>query len=288
MNKLLVCLTFLLLVSCGGSQEPEDENDVLSKFHSTWNVHEKCVVNDDGSVTYEALPYSGLVGTFLQNNLPTDLSGYESITLGFAEPLPVAVQLCVSDRFKTWGKKGITSLTCSFDGQDVTSVDHIVLQATDTCLLTVTSAYLTPKEGRWESKTIWKGKCSFGNWENGFVVPGEQFLDANEGDKLEFLFTTDKSNPEVTYWLFKTIYSATETTLEGNDSELNEWGCAGIGEAATVYRIVLTYNDVVNLRDKGLFVNGYYAIVTQCNLVHKVYDAEEDEEEDEENWDYED
>ena len=51
MKNLLACLALLLLVSCGGNQDHEDENDVLSKFHSTWNVYEKMVVNSDGSVT---------------------------------------------------------------------------------------------------------------------------------------------------------------------------------------------------------------------------------------------
>ena len=77
MKNLLTCLALVLLVSCGGNQGSKDENYVLSKFHSKWNVYEKMVVNSDGSVTYQALPFSGLVGTFLQNNLPAAGCSYD-------------------------------------------------------------------------------------------------------------------------------------------------------------------------------------------------------------------
>jgi hypothetical protein len=42
-----------------------------------------------------------------------------------------------------------------------------------------------------------------------------------------------------------------------------------MGQAATSYRILLTANDVKNLREKGLFVNGYYTNVTQVNLLRR-------------------
>ena len=71
------------------------------------------------------------------------------------------------------------------------------------------------------------------------------------------------------YWLLKTVYNKTENTLEGNDNELNQWGCSMMGQAATSYRILLTANDVKNLREKGLFVNGYYTNVSQVNLLRR-------------------
>jgi hypothetical protein len=69
--------------------------------------------------------------------------------------------------------------------------------------------------------------------------------------------------------LFKTIYNTTDETLEGNDSELNEWGCASVSSTATSYRIRLTAKDVENLKKYGAFVNGYYINVTQVNLLRK-------------------
>jgi len=269
----------VMFASCGGDRiQQENPNNVISKFNSTWNIYEKCEFASDGSIIYKALPWGGLVGTFLEKNSPVDLSAFESVTLDFASPTTVATQLGVDNKFKTWGKKGITSLTCRFDGQDVTSVSEIVLQASDTCQLEVTHVYLTPKASSWESVTVWSGNCSFGNWTGGFVVPAGQFTQAYEGDELEFIFSVDKSDPSVTYWLFKTIYNGTDSVLEGNDSELNEWGCASVSGGASVYRIMLTETDVVNLREKGMFVNGYFLNVKQCNLLYRRYDGDGEDE----------
>ena len=55
--------------------EEKNENDVMSKFNSTWNIYEKCEINEDGSITYKSIPWGGLVGTFNKNNAPVDMSG---------------------------------------------------------------------------------------------------------------------------------------------------------------------------------------------------------------------
>ena len=83
-------------------------------------------------------------------------------------------------------------------------------------------------------------------------------------------FKADTSDPDVTYWLLKTVYNGRTETLEGNDSELNDWGCAGVSSMATIYRILLTANDVKNLQKYGLFVNGHYVNVSQVNLLRRV------------------
>lgn len=267
----ILALIPVLLAGCGDLKH-EDENNVISKFNSTYNIYEKFERSDDGIITYKALPWGGLVGTFQTNNMPVDLSSYESITFEFAQPTLVATQVLVGDRIRTWGKRGISTLTCHFDGEDVTAINEIVLQAGDTADIAVRRVYLTPNDGYWESVPIWKGKCVFGNWENGFMVFPDKFADAYEGDKLEFVLTTDHSNPDINYWQCKTIYGGTDQPLEGNESELNQWGCAAIGPKSTNYRIPLTAKDVKNLREVGLYANGYYAIVTQVNLLSRVYE----------------
>lgn len=271
--KKSLFIASLLLLSCVEAVEKDDDN-VLSKFYSTWNIYERCEVNDDGSITYQAVPWGGLVGTFLKQNMPMDLSAYESITFDFDRPVPVDVQVVVDDRFKTWGKSGITSLVCNFDGQDVSSVGKILLQASDTCSIGIKSIYLTPSFGTWKSTPLWDSHCVFGDWSGGFVVKADKFENAYEGDKIEFIYNADKSDPAVTYWLFKTIYSGTNSTLEGNANELNRWGCALVSSEANVYRIVLTENDIMGLREHGLFVNGYMLTVTQCNLLCRVLEDE--------------
>ncbi len=271
MKKLVLFLsTVLLLLSCGEDSRHVDANDVTLKFTSTWNIYEKCAFDEDENVLYEGIPWGGLVGNFLQQNMPVDLSDYESVTFEFIDPLPVPVQVVVANKFKTVGKKGLTSLTCYFDGQDVTSVNEIVLQPHDSCNIRISHVYLTPGNNtKWVSNRIWKGECAFEDWAGGFVLKPENFASANEGDKLEFIFEADNTSPEIKYWLLKTIYNTTSETLEGNDSELNEWGCASVSSTATSYRIRLTAKDIEYLRKFGAFVNGYYLNITQVNLLRK-------------------
>ncbi len=265
----MVALTSLF--SCNEKSDENSDLDVIDKFKTTWNIYEKIEYNEDGSLTYSALPWGGLVGSFSEHNMAVNMSNYESITFEFSQPTTVTTQVVVSDNLKTCGKPGITSLTCCFDGQDVRSVDEIVLQAADTTVIYVRDIYLMPNDVTWESKNIWKGNCEFGDWSSGIVVEAEKFTNAVEGDKLEIVLKTDRSNPKVNYWLLKTIYNQTDMTLEGNDNELNEWGCAYVARAADTYRILLTDRDVKNLSERGLYINGYYTIVKECNLLRKVY-----------------
>ena len=269
MKKILSLMALTLLAACGSRESGNDDLDITSKFNGTWNIYEEIVNNGDGIITYYALPWGGLVGEVKERNMPVDWTKYEGIKFEFAEPTKVATQIMVSDKLKTWGKPGITSLTCYFDGQNVHNVDEVALQASDTTTLKISKISLQPGGSTWEKTLVWKGDCHLGNWENGFVIKPEKFTTAHEGDKLEIVFTTDKSNHDVHYWMLKTIINETEQTLEGNSNELNEWGCATMGKGATSYRIMLTANDINRLRDKGVFINGYYNNVTQCNLLRR-------------------
>ena len=271
---LLMTLAAVILTACR-QEVQEDKYDITSKFNVTYNIYENFETNDDGSITYYASAWGGLVGVMKEHNLPVDWTPYESITFQFAEPTKVETQVQISEEVKTWGREGISSLTCFFDGLDVRNVSEVLFQATDSTTITIKSIRLTPIASNWDSRTIWEGECHFGNWENGFVIQPENFMNVLEGDKLEFIFTTDRTDFGRTYWLFKTIYSGTDMTLEGNYNELNKWGCAAVGRDATSYRIALTANDIANLRKVGLFVNGYYNIVTKVNLLRKMHQQEE-------------
>lgn len=121
------------------------------------------------------------------------------------------------------------------------------------------------------STQIWSGECVFGNWAEGFNVPAEKFADASAGDILEFVYTTD-TNTKETWWQFKTIFSGTEETLSSNKSDLNEYGCASVASGSTSYKIVLNAEDVAKLKEKGMFVNGHYVIVTAVNLIQAAKD----------------
>lgn len=121
------------------------------------------------------------------------------------------------------------------------------------------------------STQIWCGECVFGNWAEGFNVPAEKFADASAGDLLEFVYTTD-TNTKETWWQFKTIFSGTEETLSSNKGDLNEYGCTSVASGSTSYKIVLNAEDVAKLKEKGMFVNGHYVIVTAVNLIQAAKD----------------
>ncbi len=267
MRKLLTAIASILLVACGPNTE-EDGLTITSKFDGTWNIHESFERDHDGIIVYHAIPWGGLVGSMRDRNLPVDWSEYESVSVEFAEPTPVGTQLMIKDKLRVFGKPGITTLTCYFDGQDVSQVDEVAIQSSDSSTLKVKRVYLTPGSTVWDSTPIWEGNCVFGNWEKGFIIPAEKFINAQPGDKLEFLYEIDKSDPNVEYWQFKLIYNGTEKTLEGNADQQNEWGCTPVGESG-VFRVRLTANDIKEIRKVGMFVNGYFCIVSKVNLLKK-------------------
>lgn len=267
MKKLLTIMASMVLVACGSNSDG-DSLDLTSRFNGTWNIHEKFEKGDNGEIIYHAIPWGGLVGSMRERNLPVDWTPYESVSVEFAEPTKVGTQLLIKDRLRVFGKPGITKMTCYFDGQDVTQIDEVAIQSSDSSILKVKRVYLTPGSSVWDSTPIWEGHCVFGDWEEGSVIPGDKFLDAVAGDKLEFIYEVDRSDPKVEYWQFKTIYNGTDSTLEGNADQLNAWGCCPVGESG-VLRIRLSENDVKELRKIGMFVNGYYNIVTKVNLLKK-------------------
>lgn len=267
MKKLLTIMASMVMVACGSNSDG-DSLDLTSRFNGTWNIHEKFEKGDNGEIIYHAIPWGGLVGSMRERNLPVDWTPYESVSVEFAEPTKVGTQLLIKDRLRVFGKPGITKMTCYFDGQDVTQIDEVAIQSSDSSILKVKRVYLTPGSSVWDSTPIWEGHCVFGDWEEGFIIPGDKFLDAVAGDKLEFIYEVDRSDPKVEYWQFKTIYNGTDSTLEGNADQLNAWGCCPVGESG-VLRIRLSEKDVKELRKIGMFVNGYYNIVTKVNLLKK-------------------
>ena len=255
-----------MLVAC--VSENDDPNDITDKFDGTRNIHESFERHSDGSISYHAIPWGGLEASVRECNLPVDWSGYESITIEFAEPIQHSIQLKLTDAIRSYGRVGITQLRYYFDGQDVRKMDDVSIQSSDSCTLEIKRVYLTQGTSSWESTKIWEGECNLGNWERHISIPASAFLDAQEGDQLEFFYRNDTSDPSVEYWQFKTMFEGGETTLEGNADQLNEWGCASVGNSG-VFRIHLTASDVKTLRKTGLFVNGYCNIVTQANLLKR-------------------
>lgn len=267
---LLAVITIILPSACTLPWMQEDDPlNITSKFKATWSIHEKLEFNGDGSITYYSTRFGGLIGLVKEQNLPADWTQYESITFEFADTTKVETQVLIGNTMRTWGRRGVSKLTCYFDGLDMSQVDQVMLQTADPTTLTIKSVMLSPVSSSWDSTPIWEGECVFDNWKDGFVIPPEQFNTAHEGDKLEFILTTDTSDPKRGYWLIKSVYNQTDQTLEGNVNEQNQWGCTMIGQNATSYRVRLTAKDVKDIKKHGLFVNGYFVNVTQVNLLRK-------------------
>lgn len=261
-----IMIVVVQLAACFGG--PDDDNiDITAEFKSTQNIYEDLVHNDDGSLTYYAIPWGGLVGLFGSYEEPADWSAYGGLIFEFAEPTKVSTQVTVNESLMTWCNPGNTVLECSFSGNDVSAVRHVALQAWDSTTITVKRIYLTKASVEKFSTTLWEGKCEMGNWTGGFEITPDKFEDAEPGNEIEIVYHADTSNPTVTYWQFKTIYASQNVPLEGNKHELNLWGCILVSHKLTRYRLTLTPKDVENLKKYGLYVNGYYTIATQCNLL---------------------
>ena len=266
MRHLLVLMAAVLAVACSDAPTGGDR-DITSLFKNRWNINEEVIQNSDGTITYNAIQWGGLVADFNSKEEPEDWSKYEKIVFEFAERTTVRTQLVINQKVVSYGSSGIKTLSAPLVGIDTKDVKAVALQAYENTTIHVKSIVL--KEGKEADFTtpIWEGECIMGNWESGFLVDAEQFKDAKPGNVLEFVYSTDTTNPTVYYWQVRSVYSGTEQTLEGNANELNEWGCATLGKGTTRYRITLTENDVEQLKKLGLFVNGYYITVTQCFLL---------------------
>lgn len=266
MRYLLMLMTAVFVVACSEEKKGGDR-DVTSLFKERWNINEEVIHNSDGTITYYAIQWGGLVANFANQDEPENWSSYEKIVFEFAERTTVRTQIMFNGKIISYGSPGISMLSAPLVGVDVNDVKQVALQAYENTTIKVKRIMLKEAKEAGLTTPIWDGECIMGNWESGFLVDAEQFKDAQPGNVLEYVYTTDTDNPNVYYWQFRSVYSGTEETLEGNANELNEWGCATVGKGTTRYRITLTENDVQQLKKLGLYVNGYYVNVTECYLL---------------------
>ena len=134
----------------GPAEEPVEGNevDITSKFTYTWNASESFVNNADGSITFNAVQWGGLAAWLKDGDNPADWSDYSKLVFEYAEPTTVSTQILVSGtEAKAWGDAGITSLECSFEGLDMTTVEQVALQAADATTITIKRVYLVKKGG---------------------------------------------------------------------------------------------------------------------------------------------
>lgn len=264
-TSLLAIFAALLLSACGGSGSGDD---ITKRFNQTWNVNEDLVRGSDGSITYYSIAWGGLVASLRDSENPVDWTGYEQIIFEFAKPVEVGVQVVIDSKIKANGSPGVTMLHCSLQGLNKAALEQVALQTSEPTELHIKRIYLSAEPMPSNTMSVWDGECIFGNWMNGINIPADRFATAEEGDQLEIVYTTDNTT-DLEYWQLKAIYSGVNELLEGNADDQNEWGCVTLEKNSTRYAITLTANDAARLKETGFFVNGYYLVVTQVNLLQQ-------------------
>ena len=261
-----VMLAAVILSACSGDGKDGDRN-ITDLFNNRWNINEELFQNADGTVTYRSVAWGGMVADFTNAEVKEDWSGYDKLIFEFVEPTSVKTQILLNGKVATLGSPGISSLSCSLNGMGVSDVKQVALQTDEPTTIHVKRVVLKKSNNASNTTMVWEGECVMGNWAGGFAVGSDLFKTAQPGNVLEFVYTIDQSNSTVYYYQLKTMYDGSTETLEGNASELNEWGCATMEDGASRYRITLTAHDIERLKKDGLFVNGYYVTVNQCNLL---------------------
>ena len=265
-NIILMLVTLVIAAACSEEKKGGDK-DITTDFKERWNINEEVIPNSDGTITYKAMKYGGLVANYINQEEQENWTPYSKIIFEFTKPTSVITQIVLNEKIIALGSPGITSLSSPLKGFDVTDVKQVALQSAEPTTITVKRVLLKEDTNANYTTLIWDGECVMGNWTGGMNVTAEMFKNAEPGNVLEIVYTTDTSSPSVFYWQLRTIYSGEEITLEGNANELNEWGCATMPEGSTNYRITLTETDVEHLKKSGLYINGYYTVVNQVYLL---------------------
>ena len=77
MKKIMLMLMAAVFLTACRQEAQDDKYNITSKFKATYNIYESFTHNDDGSITYNASAYGGLVGIIKERNLPVDWTPYE-------------------------------------------------------------------------------------------------------------------------------------------------------------------------------------------------------------------
>jgi hypothetical protein len=171
--------------------------DLTSQFNKVWNNSESIDNNADGTITYHAAQWGGLVDEI---NNAIDFSTYKSVVVEFAEATPVKTQIYLEfgDHWGKWGDftkaavAGVSELELDFAIiylSNLNKIRQVALQAADAGDLKISKIYLKGEEG----------EEGFGNY---LLVDGEKvpFLNSNmnqySGTKLDINDSDMKINKD--------------------------------------------------------------------------------------------
>ena len=127
--------------------------DLTSQFNKVWNGGESIENNSDGTITYHAAQWGGLVDEI---NNTIDFSIYKSLVVKFAEAIPVKTQFYIEigDEWGKWSdftkaaEAGVTQLEYDFNGlYNLNKIRQVALQAADAGDIKISKIYLKGVEG---------------------------------------------------------------------------------------------------------------------------------------------
>ncbi len=171
--------------------------DLTSQFNKVWNNSESIENNADGTITYHAAQWGGMVDEI---NNTIDFSAYKSVVVEFAAATPVKTQIYLEfgDEWGKWNDftkaadAGVTQLELDFASNylsNLNKIRQVALQAADAGDLKISKIYLKGVEG----------EAGYGNY---LLVDGKKvpFLSTNmnmySGTKLEINDSDMKVNKD--------------------------------------------------------------------------------------------
>lgn len=119
--------------------------DITNHFNYCWNDQEKQTHHADGSITYQAKTWGGLVYW-----IDKDWSSYKQLVVEFAEPAPVDVQPIIQYEDEKWEtfytKKGVTEVVATLNSVKRHKVRQVAIQASADATLYIRRVYLVKAE----------------------------------------------------------------------------------------------------------------------------------------------
>lgn len=119
--------------------------DITSHFNYCWNEQEKQTHHADGSITYQAKTWGGLVYW-----VDKDWTDYKQLVVEFVEPAPVDVQPILQYEDEKWDgfytRKGATEAVATLNSAKRHYVRQVALQAAAEATLHIRRIYLVKEE----------------------------------------------------------------------------------------------------------------------------------------------
>ena len=235
-----------------------DPDDLLPNFNLTWHGSEETIVpNIDGTVTYNADQWGGMVAMFED----VDMSAYQYLVFEFAEATPCAVNPLIiyangTEQTANYKNAGKTVVVSQLNAAGAAHVSQIVLQAGEKASLKISKVYLTNDPPELPSVelpgfAIWSSETPFAvDWSNVISVAAnnDNLAGAKVGDVIHVAVEGVPDNLSSIYDAQVALSDGAGTAIEGGVPV----GSTDITEAV----FVITGDMLKFIQASGLVVSG--------------------------------